>query len=166
MEIEVSQVVFSLKITRVAQAGFADVDRRHPSIGFAQPMDRRLGRSTAGHQDLSIGPGLLRWPQKKGQCPTPIRVPIEIPVPLQVSNRRWIRVAFVKSAHHVRWSRGRWCFRLFPSHVRLFVPLTPRQVRGTRICHSSIERSRNRTERCPGRPDRRPSIRFGRVTCG
>ena len=42
MEIEVSQAVLSLKIPRVAQAGFADVDRRDTSIRLAQRMDRRL----------------------------------------------------------------------------------------------------------------------------
>ena len=64
MEIEISQSIFLLKIASAAQAGFADVDCRHTSIRFAQRMNGRLGRSAAGHQDLSICPLLVRWPQQ------------------------------------------------------------------------------------------------------
>ena len=147
MEIEISQPVFSLQIARVAQAGLADVDRRHPSIGLAQRMDRRLRRSTAGDQDLPACLRLLCRPQEQGQRPPPIRVAIEVAMSHPPESR-----ALLLSS--------------LPEACALFVPLASRQVRGTRICHSSIERSRNRTERRPGRPDRRPSIRFGRVTCG
>src|SRR5258708_22901793 len=78
MEIEVSQSIFLLKIARVAQAGFADVDCRHTSIRFAQRMNGSLGCSTAGDQDLSVCPLLLRRPQQKRQCPATIRVPIQL----------------------------------------------------------------------------------------
>src|SRR5271169_6626914 len=90
MEIEVSQPVFSLKIARITQAGFADVDCRHASIRLAQSMDGSLGRPTAGDQDVSICPGLLRWPQQKRQCPAPIRVAIEVAVPVEVAE--WRRI--------------------------------------------------------------------------
>src|SRR5271155_1205476 len=78
MQSEVSPSIFLLKIARVAQARLADVDCRHTSIRFAQRMNGRLGRSAAGDQDLSICPRRIRWPQQKGQCPTPIRVPIKL----------------------------------------------------------------------------------------
>src|SRR5271157_2875869 len=102
MEIEVLQAIFSLKIARIAQAGFADVDCGHTSLRLAQRMDGSLGRSTAGDQDLSICPQLLRWPQQKGQCPTPIRVSVEFAVPIEVADRRRIRVGLVESAYLFR----------------------------------------------------------------
>ena len=101
MEIEISQSIFLLKIARVAQAGLADVDCRHPRIGLAQRMNGSLRCSAAGDQDLSICPRLLRRPQQKGRCPAPIRVAIELAVPIEVVDRRRIRVAFVESAHRV-----------------------------------------------------------------
>jgi hypothetical protein len=101
MEIEVLQAVFSLKTARITQAGFADVDRRYASIRLAQSMDGSLGRPAASDQDLSISPGLLRWPQQKGQCPTPIGVAIEVAVPIKIADRRRIRMAFVEGAHLV-----------------------------------------------------------------
>ena len=52
MEIEVLQSIFLLKIARVVQAGFADVDCRDPGIRLAQRMDSSLGCSAAGDQDL------------------------------------------------------------------------------------------------------------------
>jgi hypothetical protein len=116
MESEVSQSIFLLKIARVAKAGFADVDCRDPSIRFTQRMNGSLGCPAAGDQDLSICPLPLRWPQEKGQCPTPIRVAIEVAVPIEVFDRRRIRVALVKSAHLVApsprvrgegWGEGR-----------------------------------------------------------
>src|ERR1700730_15150428 len=99
MEIEISQAIFLLKIAHVAQAGFADVDCRHTSVGFAQRMNGSLRCSAAGHQDLSVCPWLLRWPQQKGQCPTPIGVAIEVAVPVEVAERRRIGMALVKSPH-------------------------------------------------------------------
>src|SRR5271167_1428822 len=99
MKIEVLQAIFSLKIARVAQAGLADVDCRYTSIGLAQRMDGSLRRSTAGDQDFSICSRLLRRPQQKGQCPTPIGLPIELAVPIEVADRRRIRVALVKGSH-------------------------------------------------------------------
>src|SRR5208282_1152961 len=99
MESEVLQAIFSLKIARVAQAGLADVDCRYTSIGLAQRMDGSLRRSTAGDQDFSICSRLLRRPQQKGQCPTPIGLPIELAVPIEVADRRRIRVALVKGSH-------------------------------------------------------------------
>ena len=85
-------------------------------------MDGSLGRSTARNQDLSIWPLFFRWPQQKGHRPTPIRVPIERTVLIQVADRRWIRVALVKRAHRVGWIGGHRWSRLFPSHMRLSVP--------------------------------------------
>ena len=120
--------IFLLKIARMAQAGFADVDCRHLSVRLAQRMDGSLRRSAAGDQDLSICPRLLRWPQQKGQCPTPIRVPIELAMPIEVVDRRRIRVALVKSAHLVGWIGGRRCSRLLRSHMRLFAPFLHRPL--------------------------------------
>jgi hypothetical protein len=65
MEIKVSQAIFLLKIARMAQAGFADVDCRHTSIRLAQSMDSSLGCSAAGDQDLSVCALRLSWPQQK-----------------------------------------------------------------------------------------------------
>ena len=132
MEIEISQAIFSLEIARVAQAGLADVDCRHTSIGFAQRMNGSLGCSAAGDQDLSICPGFLRWPQQEGQCPTPIRVAIEVAVSIEVADRRRIRAALVESAHRVGRIGGRRCSRLLPSHMRLFAPRKRRAGRRTR----------------------------------
>src|SRR5882724_7568497 len=80
MQIEVLQSIFLLKIARMAQAGFADVDCGHPCSGLAQRMDGSLGGAAASDQDVSICPRLLRWPQQKGHHPTPIRIPIEFAV--------------------------------------------------------------------------------------
>ena len=99
MEIEVSQVISLLKIARMAQAGLADVDCRYPSVRLAQRIDGSLRRSTAGDQDLSIWPLLLRRPQQQRHRPASIRVPIELAMPIEVAKRRRIRMAFVKSAY-------------------------------------------------------------------
>ena len=113
-------------------------------------MDGSLGRSAAGDQDLSICPRLLRWPQQKGRCPAPIRVPIELAMPIEVVDRRRIRVALVESAHLVGWIDGRRCSRLFPSHVRLFAPFLHRP-----LC--------NRHGAAAGEPERPPldPVRLG-----
>jgi len=100
-EIETSQAVFSLKLARVMQAGLADVDGGHMSIRFAQRMDGSLGSSAAGHQDLSVCPRLLQWPQQQGQRAASIRVAIKLAVPVEVAERRRIRVTLVKSAHRI-----------------------------------------------------------------
>src|SRR5271169_5591927 len=122
MELEVLQPVFSLKIARITQAGFADVDCRYPSIRLAQSMDGSLGRPTAGDQNRSISPWLLRGPQQQGECPTPIRVAIEVAVPVEVAEWRRIGVALVKGSNFVRRIGGHWRSPLLPSHVR---PLAP-----------------------------------------
>src|SRR5260370_26892735 len=101
MKIEVSQAIFSLKIARAAQAGLADVDCRHPGTGLTQRVGGSLGGSAPGNEDLSISPLLLCRPQQKRQCPATIRVPIELAVPIEVADRRRIRVAIVKIAHPI-----------------------------------------------------------------
>src|SRR5712691_2063770 len=128
MDSEVSQPIFSLKIARVTQAGFADVDSRHTSIRFAQRINGSLGCSAAGDQDLAICPLLVRWPQQKGQCPPPIGVPIEVAVSIQVADRRRIRVAFVEGAHLVSRIGGHRFSRLLPSHMRLSAPYLHRPL--------------------------------------
>jgi hypothetical protein len=149
MEIEISQSIFLPKIARVSQARLADVDCRHTSIRFAQRMNGRLGRSAAGDEDLSICPRRLRRPQQKGQCPMPIGVPIELAVPIQVDDRRRIRVAFVEGAHLIGGIGGHRCSRLLPSHMRLSAPSFG-----------------NRTGRPPENPYGRPPLRFGWATSG
>ena len=161
MKLEVSQAVFSLKIARVTQARFADVDCRHLRIRLAQRMDRGLRGAAAGDQDLSICPRLLRRPQQQRQCPTPIRVAIELAVPIEVGDRRRIRVALVKGAHLVGRIGGRWCSRLFPSHVRLFAPWCSGGSE-YRICHSRSIAPCRRCRRLE--PGQRPPIRVSRVS--
>ena len=61
MEIEVSQAVFPLEIARMAQAGLADVDRRHMSVGLAQRVDREPATCRSrrpGSLDLPAAPPL------------------------------------------------------------------------------------------------------------
>src|SRR5260370_30026928 len=128
MEIEVSQSIFLLKIARAAQAGFADVDCRHPSTRLAQRVDGSLGGSTPGNQDLSICPLLLCRPQQERQCTTPIRVPIELAVPIEVADRRRIRVAIVKSAHRIGRGGGRG-YPLFRRPLWLSAPPPPPALR-------------------------------------
>src|SRR5271170_3552775 len=118
MEIEVSQAVFSLQIARVAQARFADVDCCHPSIGLAQRISGGLGGSAAGNQDLPICPRLLGWPQQERQCPAPIRVAVEVAMPVEVGERRRIGVVLVKRAHFVGRIGGRWRSSVVLSHAR------------------------------------------------
>jgi hypothetical protein len=101
MEIEVMQVIFPLQIARVAQAGFTDVDCRHLRVRFAQCMDRGLRRAAAGDQNLTAYRPLLCRPQQKSEGPTPIRVPIEFAVPLEIDERLGVGMALVKGAHLV-----------------------------------------------------------------
>src|SRR5215469_6985275 len=120
VEFEVAQVIFLLKPARMAEAGFADVDCRHPSNGLAQRMDGGLRGPATGDQDLSICPRLLGRPQQKGERPTPIRIAVELAVPVEVGQGCGIGVRFVKCPHLVGRTGGRWHYRLFASHLRSF----------------------------------------------
>src|SRR6202040_4401459 len=114
MQIEVLQAILVLKIAGVAQARLADVDRRYPGIGLAQSMDCSLGCSAAGDQDLPICLLLLGRPEHKRCCPTPIRVPVELAVPIEVVDRRRIRMEHIEGTHLCGWPRGSGCSRLLP----------------------------------------------------
>jgi hypothetical protein len=107
VEVEISQAIFLLKIARVAQAGFAEIDCGHISVWLAERMNGSLRRSTAGDQDLSIRPRLKGRPQEKRRNPAALRVTIEFAVPIEIINRRRIRVAIVESAHRLGWFGGR-----------------------------------------------------------
>ena len=102
MQVEVSQAVFLLKIARVPQAGFADVDRSYVGVRLAQRVGGRLRGPTAGDQDGSVWPRLLGRPQQQGQCPAPIRVAIELAMPIEVAKRRRVRVNLVKGTDRIR----------------------------------------------------------------
>jgi hypothetical protein len=78
MEIEVSQVVFLLKVARVAEARFADVDARYARIGLAHRVGRGLRGPTTGDQNFPPCPLSLRRPQQKRERSPSIRVPIEL----------------------------------------------------------------------------------------
>jgi hypothetical protein len=55
MEIEVLQTIFLLKLARMTQAGFADVDCRDMSVRLAQCISGSLRRSTARRYFCQLG---------------------------------------------------------------------------------------------------------------
>src|SRR5271166_3572008 len=106
VEIEVSESIFSLKIARVAETVFADVDRGHLPVRLAHGMNDGLGGAAAGDQDLARR-WPLRRPKEKRHRPPTIRIAIELAMPVEVAERRRIWMALVKGAHIGGRSEGR-----------------------------------------------------------
>src|SRR5271154_5356823 len=101
VEIEVPDAVFPLKLAGVAEAGFADVDRGDTRVRLAHRMNNGLRRAAAGDQDLAIRRRLSRRPKEKRHRPSAIRIAIELAMPVEVAERRRIRMALVKGPHFV-----------------------------------------------------------------
>jgi hypothetical protein len=80
MKSEVLEVGLALKFARVAQAGFADVDRHDSSLWLDLRVPRRLRRPAAGDQDFPVSPRPLGGPDQMKLGPATIRVLVEVAV--------------------------------------------------------------------------------------
>ena len=114
MEFEVLQVVLSLKLARVAQAGLADVDGGDARVGLAKRISGRLRRAAAGNQNLLVSAQRLGRPDQMEQRAATVRVPVQVAVLVQVGDRRRIRHPFVEVAD--RSARGLICFERPVAH--------------------------------------------------
>jgi hypothetical protein len=107
VKLQVSYVMFALKITRVAQACFAEVDRGHARFGLHKRIPRGLRRSASSDKDRSIMARILQRPQQQGLCAPPLRVPIAIETSLQAGDGRRIGVRLVERANRLGAIGGR-----------------------------------------------------------
>jgi hypothetical protein len=64
MQFEILEIVFALKIARVAQARVTDVDRRYSRVGLPGGMSRGLRGAAASDQDLLVLTWWLVGPHK------------------------------------------------------------------------------------------------------
>jgi hypothetical protein len=62
VEAQISYGMLLLKISGVAQAGFADVDCGHAGVGLGERIPGGLRRSAPSDKDRSICARLLQWP--------------------------------------------------------------------------------------------------------
>ena len=94
-----------LKITGVAQACFADVDRGHARVRLHERMTRGLRRSASSDKDGSIWTRLLQRPQQQRLRAPPLRIPIAIEAPLEAGDGRRIGVRLVERANRLERDR-------------------------------------------------------------
>ena len=117
-EVEISKAVLSLKLARVTEACFADVDSGDMRIGLAHRMGRGLRGSTTGDQNLPPCPLNFRRPKQKRERSPSIGIPIELAMLVEVAQRRRIRVALVERPHFLGAIGGRRICRIFEIHKR------------------------------------------------
>ena len=98
VELQISYVVFLLKIARMAQACFAEVDRGHARFGLHERVPRGLRRSASRDKDRSIWARLLQRPQQQRLRAPPLRIAIAIETPLEAGDGRRIGVRLVEGA--------------------------------------------------------------------
>ena len=99
VELEILDIVFLLQSTGEVQARLADVDTRHPRLGLAQRIGGGLGGTATRDKDIAIGPLRTGRPKQVEQGPAPLRVSVELAVPLQVGDRRRIGMCVVEFTH-------------------------------------------------------------------
>ncbi len=85
VELQIFYVVLLLKITGVAQACFAEVDRDDTRVRLHERMTRGLRRAAAGDKDGSIGTRLFQRPQQQGLRAPPLRVSVAIKALLEAA---------------------------------------------------------------------------------
>ena len=107
VELQISYVVLLLKITGVAQACFADVDRGDTRVRLHERMTRGLRRAAASDKDGSIGTRLFQRPQQQRLRAPPLRIAIAIEALLEGGDRRRIRMQFVERANRLGAIGGR-----------------------------------------------------------
>src|SRR5580693_4174394 len=78
VKLQISYVMLLLKISGMAQACFADVDRGDTRVGLHQRMTRGLRRAAAGDKDGSIATRLFQRPQQQRLRAPPLRIAIAI----------------------------------------------------------------------------------------
>ena len=110
VELQISYVMLLLKITGVAQACFADVDRGDTRVRLHERMTRGLRRAAASDEDGSIGTRLFHRPQQQGLRAPPLRIAITIKTRFEGGDRRRIGVRLVECANRLR-ALG-WRFRV------------------------------------------------------
>jgi hypothetical protein len=98
VELQISYVVFVLKIARMAQACFAEVDRRHARFGLHKRVPRGLRRSASSDQDRSIWAWLLQRPQQQGLRAPPAWIAVALKQPIEAGDGRRIGVRLVEGA--------------------------------------------------------------------
>src|SRR6266542_7108603 len=96
MKFKVLQIVFLLQVTRVAQAGLADVDACHAGIGLAQGVSGCLRSTATGNEDLQVFSKWLGGPYQMKLSSTTLRVFVQITVFIQTCEWRRIRHPFIK----------------------------------------------------------------------
>src|SRR5580700_2983436 len=101
VELQISAVVLALKISSVAHACFADVDRGDTRVRLHERMTRGLRRAAASDKDGSIGTRLFQRPQQQRLRAPPLRIAIMIKALLEGGDRRRIGVRFVERANRV-----------------------------------------------------------------
>ena len=101
VQIEVPQAMLLLKAARMAQTGWADIDRRHMGMRLGEGIFCGLRRPTTSDQDPSVWPRLFQRPQQKRLRPEPVGVPIAIAARRKIADRRRIRVGIVKRANRL-----------------------------------------------------------------
>jgi hypothetical protein len=111
VKLQISYVMLSLKISGVAQACFADVDRDDTRVGLHERMTRGLRRAAASDEDGSIWTRLFQRPEQQRLRAPPVRITIAIKALLERGDRRRIRMRLVERANRVEAIGGR--FRVF-----------------------------------------------------
>ena len=111
VELQISYVMLLLKISGVAQACFADVDRDDTRVRLHERMTRGLRRAAASDKDGSIGTRLFQRPQQQRLRASPLRITIAIKALLEAVDGRWIRMRLVERANRVEAICDR--FRVF-----------------------------------------------------
>jgi hypothetical protein len=107
VELQVLYVMLALKITRVAQACFAEVDRRHARFGLHKRISSGLRRSASSDKDRAIWTRLLQRPQQQRLRAPPLRIPVVIETSLQAGDGRRIGVRLVERANRLGAIGGR-----------------------------------------------------------
>ena len=90
VELQISDVVLLLKIARVAQACFAEVDRGHARVRLHERMTRGLRRAASGHKDRSVWTRLFEGPQQQVLRAPTLRIAIGVQTPLETGD--WRRI--------------------------------------------------------------------------
>src|ERR1700733_869982 len=107
VELQISYVMLLLKISGVAQARFADVDRGDTRVRLHERMTRGLRRAAASDKDGSIGTRPFQWPQQQRLRAAPLRIAIMIKALFEGGDGRRIGMRLVECANRLGAIGGR-----------------------------------------------------------